>query len=137
MKVSTIIFSMLVFSAVLIGAGTFYTDLDSNYSVGADYNMTSYSQQTYISNFADSAEGNVTASEGGLAQISLSDLGFLIFKAPYEILKGFIGSINALTSAFNGLTGMGLPNWVIPSALSFISLIVIIALINAIWKKEI
>jgi len=122
---------------IIVGAGAFYADLSSEYNSTGNNNMSSYSQQTFVGNIADTAETETTSDSGGLTQLTFSDLGILVFTAPFKILSSFLDSINALTNAFQTLVSdIGLPSWILPFIMSFISLIVIFAIINAIWKKE-
>ena len=128
---------MLLFSLIVVGTGAFYSDMSTEYSINDSDNRSTYSQRTFITSFADDAEGEVKTDSGGLTQLTWSDLGVLVFTAPIKILSSFLDSINSLTGAFQSLVSdMGLPAWILPFIMAFISLIVVFAIINAVWKKE-
>lgn len=135
-KVSTIIFALLVFTAILIGAGSFYGDLSDNYNQTGNDNMSSYSSQTFLSSMSSTSEQELNATDGGLASMTFSDLGILVFTAPINILKSFVSSTNTLINTFISLEALGLPTWAVDLVIIAVPLIVAFAIINAIWKKE-
>jgi len=136
-KVSTIIFALLIFSMVLVGTGAFYSDISDSYNQ-TNNNMSDYSYEsrTFVSDIAETSETELNSTDGGLASITFSTLGDLVFSAPINILKAFSSGVNAMSSTINSLGVLGLPTWAIEFFLAGFSIVVAFAIINAIWKKE-
>lgn len=138
-KVSTVIFGLMIFTMIIIGGTTFYSGLTDSYNQTDNVSRIngSYINSSYFSATADNINTELNADDGGLNQISIADLGVLIFKAPYTILKSFMGSINTLMSAGESVAELGVPTWVFPFIYSGISIMIGLVIINAIWKKEV
>lgn len=136
MRISTILFGLLFFSAVVAGFGGFIVEMNTEY--GLDMNDTGQqSQASYVGTYSDNMYAEMNDTEGGLGQYEISGIGDIIVTSFYTLAKSFIGGIDAMQNAVLGIGQyLNVPSWIFGIVLSGITLLVIFAIVNAIWKKE-
>ena len=142
MKLHHIVVGIIVVSMITLGAITYVNDMGDNYGEtadlsGMDKTRDRLEKQQNLSVTLNEDINEITMDEGTVT-------GFLV---PYRLLKAAWGSVKLffnswatvgtmITETGEGIeeAGVPLPNWLIPSIISFIVVILIAMLIYAIFK---
>ena len=140
MRISVILFGVLVFSAMIIGLGNFYGDVGLQYGQNTSANMlTRYNQSSYVSGYAGEINNQLNDSNSDLNKFRLSALGELITTSFFTLAKSFYTATTSLTGAITSINSydeMKVPAWAIGLLVTTVMLIISFAIINAIWRKE-
>lgn len=139
-KVSTYIIGILIFTMFIYGGISMISEFASVDSSFIDANKFSKFNNTFnkyndVVSETDNLESSITNSDSDFGVFGV--LNGLINTA-WNTMVTIFSSFSFMDSAFNGLTEfLGVPTWTIGLILSIITIILIFAIIGAIFQRDI
>ena len=138
-KITTIVLLLLIFSGVIMGMATFYSDIGAKYNVDAQ-NLTSMSVANDI--LEKSKQARTALGENPFTGIPVIG-GFIDFfyvgiTSVWSSVNIFAGSISLAQNTINETaTMLYIPGWAIGLFMAIITIVVVVALASLIAGREV
>ena len=137
MKLGALLVGLLFFSAIVIGVGSFYSEIGSYYGVGTT-DLAKHNQSAYASSMTRSISNELNSTTG-LGQFTITSFGLFVFASFYTIMGTFVSSISAFLNAILSITTIGglvVPSWAVGLLITGATVTILITIINTVWSKQ-
>lgn len=134
--VQNLFITLLLFSGIIIGIGSFMAETSTNY--GKSYTYQGRDIRSLNATVATQEQVNTLKSSVDNTQPSLISFVDVLATGVFTVLKLTLAVPNIFSSLLSDLTGIvGFPAWVFGTFMGIITVIVIFAIIKAVTKTEV